>query len=290
MNMAYIFKYLIALGKEYNATVHIPGGVNGADLHLEPRHSPKVSQSWEHYFDVTANDGNPFHDLYEGEDCKEIWDVDTDFLKLFQDGETCLTFRARFDHYTKKPAKELIKKYKPDMPYSRDVVNSAKLVKGKLPENYGVIHVRRCDRLNTNANCTAVDNILASVKTMQQDPKKHVDAWVVFSYAESGYDELLQGRLTELGIKSIFEKDLSFALQPNNEEDNYFAYWVTDSVMGGASVLLNTHNCKTGTFARIHPPEKHVEYSKIMSEDMMQSKGLCTWKPGDPAKPMYRNQ
>jgi len=231
-----ILTWLVRMGAYHNATAHIRGGMTGADLFLNPKHSMKISSDWGRYFDTSAYRGNPFHDVVDFDGCVTVGD--SDWTRIFDSGALCVNIEGNmhnFKHwYESEPRLAPL-----DMRPSRAVLQEATrlAVQARLPARYGAVHIRRCDRLKQNRQCTEPDNIYRLLKA--HDNFTH---WLVASYAEPGYIDVLKQTLAPLGRKLVFEEE--FGLAPLYEGDNYFKFMVVNELKGAASLIFAAHLCE----------------------------------------------
>lgn len=233
---ANIFSWLAMLGEFHNATVHIPGGAHGASLWLWSGHSPSRSTDWSRYFDIDAFRGNPFHELENLAGCKQINATDTNFRTIFDDGSWCVNIASNMRSFTNYSS--LLRLNNIHLKPSEYVHSKAKQLAEDLPDGYGALHIRRCDRLRTNAKCTDVEQVCKKIAMYPS-----VRAWLVFYYAEPNYRGMLQGGLSMLSNqtqpKLIFEDDLDFGT-----DDNYFIDGVRRLMKDNASVFIDYHICQ----------------------------------------------
>jgi len=235
----WVFNTLINLGYHFNATVSIAGGANGAHLWLTTQHSKTIRKNWDHYFKISDHQGNPFHDL-RGVKCHGVSER-TKLSAMFDSGSTCVKLTGNMYSYSDRTNFC-------DGPHrlapSQDVLTVAEDIRRNLMKDteshYGLIHVRRCDRMNQNSHCTDPDRIFAAVESV---PK--VKAWVVFMYAEHGYKENLFEKLQALPNHTFqSEDDLKlFTIYPDDTTNNYFRSMVMNEIAAKAAARVETHEC-----------------------------------------------
>jgi len=232
----WMFRTLVALGKLHNATVHIKGG--GPRIWLHEMHSADAAESWSRYFDMQANDGNPWHELVNFRGCATLGGQykNSDLLRLFDSGALCVNIVSQLP-----PNEHLPREFaavEPDLPVSTFVKSAANrfLRRYKVEKTYGSCHIRRCDRLQSNANCTAPHKIYEQLARGQQ-----LQTWLFFMYAEEAYSRALRARLAPLGRRLLFEDEV--VLNDVFPEDNYFTYLLGKYLNGGAQMIVETHLC-----------------------------------------------
>jgi len=237
---------LAALGSFHNATVHIKGGADGAQLWLDPTHSEEVAVSWGRYFNLRANGGNPWHELVNFRGCKTLDTSEhpVDMWALFDDGSLCVNLVDEITLY-QRPKPLFVKTW--DVPVSNFIKRAAAqfLERYDVEQEYGSVHIRRCDRLQSNMDCTAPEKIYEQIAQARQ-----FKTWLVFMYAEEGYRQKLRARLKPLGVKLLFEDEV--VLNDLFPEDNYFTYLLGKYLNGGAQTIIETHMCRAGTPPRIY--------------------------------------
>mmetsp|Transcript_67025 Transcript_67025/g.195992 ORF Transcript_67025/g.195992 Transcript_67025/m.195992 type:complete len:378 (+) Transcript_67025:94-1227(+) len=260
---------LFALGNYHNATVHIKGGAHGAQLWLDGSHSEEVAESWGRYFNTWANGGNPWHELVNFRGCKivDTSEEEVDMLALFDDGALCVNFISEIRIW-QKPGPMLSKDW--DLPVSNFIkMDAAQFLKRyAVEEAYGSVHIRRCDRLGKNQNCTDPNQIFKQIAKAKQ-----IKTWLFFMYAEEGYREKLSKRLKPLGVKLLFEDEA--VLNDRFPKDNYYTYLLGKYLNGGAQVILETHMCHGDSVPDIIDTSNGIEshgifLPRITREDVVE--------------------
>merc|ERR1719401_2820306 len=150
----WMFGHLLSLGTYHNATIHITGITGDPKLWLSAKHSSQINSKWDHYFDITANRGDPFHEIADSKNCREITNTNTDLWTMFDVDVQCVNIRVC---WYKIPSRKDHKLSSRQLQPSRAVVETARRITFG-PQNkstlYGFIHIRRCDRMETNRICT----------------------------------------------------------------------------------------------------------------------------------------
>lgn len=241
----WVFETLVNLGYHFNASVSINGGWQEARRYLSVKHSPYIHNEWNHYFDVSANRGNPFHSHSTIRDCQHYRSGKNNKLaKIFDKGGTCVNIADNMYRY-------------PDLGYfhdlglgylspSQDVLTVAKNLTTNLMKDsdskyhYGFLHIRRCDRMATNDHCTDPHRILTALQNIPE-----VKKWVIFYYAEKGYKEKLSKELQSFSDHTFkFEDDLDFTtVDDSDARDDYFKAMVMQQISAKASARVETHVC-----------------------------------------------
>jgi hypothetical protein len=216
---------------------------------LHKKHSRCIAHEWGHYFNTTASHGNPFHvwDYSAGrisDICRKISRLANmpDEHELFQNGDECIDISIKFwriKDYKKMGAVAFADFYRhvfhsnwSVIQPSPKIINLARdfLSNHNMSNDFSTVHIRRCDRLASNANCTDVDVIYNQLLKLRT-----VRTWIIFSYAEVGYKEQLQSRLRALGKHIEFEGE--------DTCDNYAAFLSQSYLNGLAKGTLDTHVC-----------------------------------------------
>jgi len=264
-----LFRFLAELGRMHDATVHLRYFEDGPEAYLSKKHSSKINSHWERYFDTSANGGNPFHPALQLAGCKSIQSPLTNFSRLFDDGVMCADITCWLGNI-----KELGVLGGVMIQPSRDVVDAADRIVKEQGLNFGVIHIRRCDRLSTNMLCT---NPLTVANVTERFPA--VRTWILFLYAEHGYAEQLAGALNKPGRRLVSENDLGLAA----DGDNYFGFMVSRQVMSRATVFVDTHTCGNRAEPHVYDNQdggnavlsigRQYGKNKDLSDDMLR--GTC---------------
>mmetsp|Transcript_7315 Transcript_7315/g.22899 ORF Transcript_7315/g.22899 Transcript_7315/m.22899 type:complete len:321 (+) Transcript_7315:102-1064(+) len=232
-----LFGWLTQLGNIHNATVHINGGANMVQAHLQTKHSAQMSSHWGHYVNISANGGNPFHAVQNFEGCKSVTDPETDFYNLFENGVSCVNIDGHLYHFKHRRLKK--DGTERSMSLSGDVKGSATRFLQKIgsPQAYGAYHIRRCDRMYRNAVCTQVDVVRENILR-----RPDVKDWFLFFYAEEGYAESLKLGLSRIKDKRFWYED-EVQLNPDTPWDNYFTYLIGQEILSRAAVSVDTKQC-----------------------------------------------
>jgi hypothetical protein len=239
----YCMTRYVRLAAFHNATLHI---ADSPSLYLTTKHSKVISKSWSHYLNMSQfsdplNSSKPCYETSTGATLRNI----------FEEGRSCVNFRHTcydFPELMARSPKDFLASFAiSPLPISRDVLDVAhKWITGFGMNKYGYIHIRRCDRLVTNADCTKPETISASVATFPS-----VRNWVIFHYSEPGYKDNLSKELLSLpNLSFVFEDELdligvdSSDIRLTDKHDNYFQTLVANRIAAEASVVIDTHNCK----------------------------------------------
>mmetsp|Transcript_144112 Transcript_144112/g.268466 ORF Transcript_144112/g.268466 Transcript_144112/m.268466 type:complete len:329 (+) Transcript_144112:68-1054(+) len=233
-----LFRLLAWMGEFHNATVHIKGGTHGVSRWLTSQHSTAadLAADWSHYFNISGYRGNPFHELEPLAGCKEMSDPDTRFETMFADGSECINITRRLKDFNDFQHRN---EYRKDIHIrpSQDVISKAYKLREGLPKDFGAMHIRRCDRMNTNAVCTSVESIYSLVES-----NPTVKSWIFFYYAEPGYRDRLKESLSTFSNRTfVFEDELNFGT-----DDNYFIMSVQNIIANRAHPYINLHKCQKG--------------------------------------------
>jgi len=245
----YNFLPLVALGKFFNATVHIHGGASAPRLWLHSKHTFEVGESWGRYFDLAANGGNPWHELESFEGCRtfkrpippEDW-VRT-FTRLFE-SVSCINIDFGVKGWIPR---RLVADMQPEMQVSKFVTASAQdfLKRYNVDPAFGSCHIRRCDRLVQTKNRTDLSNIRQQLRR-----KPDISTWVFFVYAEEGYAKRLKKALQPLGKKLLFEDEV--VLNSAFPRDNYFSYVLGKYLNSQAKFVVETDSYGPQPVGRTH--------------------------------------
>ena len=221
----------------YKATCHLKGGRYSAQHWLTSKHSPIVSPDFGRYFDLEQTPFLQQNGLHSSTNCTSITDPNTDFTNLTwreTDGTfECMTIsrlmygsKHRKDVYQVQPFTTI--------PFSRVIKQTANTTMAALalkPRAFKAIHIRRGDRLSTNANCTTVDRVIAIFKeeTQQNDSMattRSPQPWLVLYSATDTYVSNLKRRIDEEfgnGTRFVFEDAFQIA---GENGDTYFRFAV----------------------------------------------------------------
>jgi len=246
------FGWLASLADFHDAMAHIPGGIYSTRDFLTDKHSSVIAANWSFYLDTDANHGNPFHPTSNMTFCKDVIDPHTDFRYIFDDGATCVNILPNYSSLTRKGEVKL----STPIPVSRHVLGFAEsaLRAHGIRKMFGIIHIRRCDRLRSNANCTEPVLIADRVSAYAD-----INTWIVFWYAEPGYPERLKRALEGTAKSFIWEEDLF------DTSDNYLAVLAHHELKKRASASIDTHLCSDGK-------ERHEswEVDQQFEDDLME--------------------
>uniref|UniRef100_A0A7S1S6J8 Phospholipase B-like n=1 Tax=Alexandrium catenella TaxID=2925 RepID=A0A7S1S6J8_ALECA len=278
-----VIAWLVDLATFNDATVHMQGGPMGADKYLARKHSPNVSSDWSHYFDVQAGCGKyPFNEVEPFEGCLNISDSDFDFSKqLFSSDAGCVNIMLRLYSF-RNTSSPLHGHQKCDI-WTRGLAPSVYQQSRQLRAasasgqglRYGAYHIRRCDRMDTNAECTDPSVVVSLLNNITD-----VSNWIIFYYAEPGYRGELERELQRLprNLTITFEDDL--ALNPFEDGDNYYAWLVSFDLLRKASVEVQTTHCERhiGSIKRlqtwkVRPGHQEEEEASSGLEDVLF--GVC---------------
>jgi len=249
-----VFGWLASLADYHDAVAHIPGGIYSTRDYLSVKHSSVIAANWSFYFDTDANHGNPFHPAINTTVCKDVTDLDTDFRAIFDDGATCVNIRREAHGFMRRGEPKL----STSIPVSRHVLDFAEsaLRAHGIPKMFGIIHIRRCDRMDTNTNCTEPVLIADRVSAYAD-----INSWIVFWYAEPGYPARLKRALEGTSKSFIWEEDLL------DTSDNYLAMLAHHELAKRASASIDTHVCNTG---KEHLDSWEVDQQR--EDDMMEKR------------------
>uniref|UniRef100_A0A7S2J6C1 Uncharacterized protein n=1 Tax=Alexandrium andersonii TaxID=327968 RepID=A0A7S2J6C1_9DINO len=249
-----VLRWLVGLADYHHAIAHIPGGLFSTRTVLSFRHSPVIASNWSVYVDTNANGGNPFYPADSKLPCKDVRRHDTDFRTIFDDGATCVNIWTHFYLMTRRDEIEKA----PMLPPSHYVLIFAAdaLRSHGISGTYGIIHIRRCDRMDTNTNCTEPVLIADRVSAYAD-----INSWIVFWYAEPGYPERLKRALEGTAKSFIWEEDLL------DTSDNYLAMLAHHELAKRASASIDTHVCNTG---KEHLDSWEVDQQR--EDDMMEKR------------------
>lgn len=273
-----VFNTLLHLRYLYNATVHIDGGAYGAKIFLSTQHSQHIRSDWAHYIDVKANDGNPFHDLLPSSaGCKSLAKGSAleEIGRKFDEGAKCVNIPDNMYSYSdrgriREKAQSLCKPHCPfgirssddvvavadsilckvhdrkalrksDMTFQNEASRSCRKT-DSLGNLTGAIHIRRCDRIESNTHCTDPEEIK---KAVSRFPK--IITWLVFWYAEHEYRTKLEAVLNAAFPNKLFtfEENIDFSGGGKNDgSDNYFITLVQQEISRRVEASVNTHDCR----------------------------------------------
>jgi len=233
-----ILNWLMDLGHFNNATVHIEGGWHGADHWLE-RHSLVVNREWSHYLKVPDGCGQ-FKEREAVKGCRHITDRHFNFSSpLFDDSaDGCVVVETPYyyDHLGAVPASNC---HVMASDQARTHGRQALAEKG-LPERFGAVHVRRCDRGQLECNSPASVAFAMCHVT-------EVDSWVVFYYTERGYrDQLAKALASSCNPAVVFEDDMD--LNPFHDGDNFYAYQVANVIISMSSARVEAKMCSPSKY------------------------------------------
>mmetsp|Transcript_127090 Transcript_127090/g.395541 ORF Transcript_127090/g.395541 Transcript_127090/m.395541 type:complete len:412 (-) Transcript_127090:137-1372(-) len=272
--LKFYFKPLVALGQHHGATVHIRGGRHGPALWLHRMHSIDIADSWDRYFDLSANGGNPFHELMNFTGCRDVdpspWGGrrDDSWEHIFDGGVKCVNIVNILPKtFVDNPRMKAVSGGVPVSSLVRADADSF-LRRNNVDSPYGSVHVRRCDRVRRNAQCTTPNAIYRQVA--EHD---HYTTWLFFMYAEEGYREKLREKLAPLGRRLLFEGEVELSGQ--FPEDNYYAYLLGKYLNGGADVILESHVC-------LHPDRPEI-LTAVPDHGIFLSRGDADSEPADGA-------
>jgi len=272
------FTFVNNLAHLHNATAHIPGGRFGARKQLTSKHSMVIADDWGVYFDLTAHNGNPFHTADPNMTGCRTFEKAAPWTRLFNNGETCVNIKLNL-HAKGLPPELFDHQYSPRPSARADSLAAQALVQAfARPFDFGFLHIRRCDRLKTNAECTDPENITALLAPSIES------TWLIFTYAELGYLPSLKKHLKALEPhkRFVYEDDLHF----DAGDDNYLLYVSSLAVRGMASNQINLHHCIPGQGAR-QPPEQELVTLPPLDEEILSlgtQTGICF---GDDARGPY---
>jgi len=246
-----VLSWLVDLATFNNATMHLEGGPMGARSYLTSKHSRRVNANWSHYFNVEAGCGkNPFNEVRPFEGCVNISDPYFNFSnQLFSGNVGCVNIMLR--RYAYKNHK-----------FSLDDKKRCNIWKGGLAPSvykqsrqllqangsnttiprFGAYHIRRCDRMNSNAACTNpafVASVINNITTVKD--------WVIFYYAEPGYKLHLKKLLWQCNpCNRIISFEDELPLNPFQDGDNYYTFLVANDLLSLAAVRVESTYCSHG--------------------------------------------
>jgi len=269
LDRIFLFTFLNNLARVHNATAHIPGGRFSARRHLTSNHSPVIAEDWGVYFDVNDHNGNPFHAADENmTGCKTIATENTSWYKIFDDGSVNIMLNL---HRTPGLPKGLLFNalgYPSVSAITYGVVSQAFSQAATSPREYGFLHVRRCDRLSANAQCTEPEFVEALVAASS------MTTWLVFTYAESGYLPALKRQLRALQNKTFFyEEDL----QLDVAGDNYLLFAAVLVLRGLAGEKIDQHLCNTSSSFSPSPSNSSSSSLSLraLNVQSLERRGVC---------------
>eukprot|EP00408_Alexandrium_pacificum_P022941 CAMPEP_0171188830 /NCGR_PEP_ID=MMETSP0790-20130122/18035_1 /TAXON_ID=2925 /ORGANISM="Alexandrium catenella, Strain OF101" /LENGTH=350 /DNA_ID=CAMNT_0011653927 /DNA_START=77 /DNA_END=1130 /DNA_ORIENTATION=- len=278
-----------------NATMHISGGSMGAEQYLG-KHSRTISSDWFHYLAVPPECGQgPFNEVESFEGCRDITDRGFDFSQpLFSGKNGCVRVLTKWIYM--RWGETVPSQPRCHLRVSGDIRERALQVLKEqgFPERFGAAHIRRCDALNKpmlpltkfTAKCTAPD-VVASVIGSITD----VDAWMIFTYAETGYSDMLKALLKCPSCNRTIVFEDTMKLNPKDDGDNFYSYLVGQTILEMAATRVNARKC-AGAIPNVSHPTREagllgLSYSgpDIMEEDAeafgedSELFGLCYGKP-----------
>uniref|UniRef100_A0A7S1MNR4 Uncharacterized protein n=1 Tax=Alexandrium catenella TaxID=2925 RepID=A0A7S1MNR4_ALECA len=275
----FFFRPLVALGVLHNATVHILGGSRGPKLWLAQKHTAEIADDWGRYFDLSANGGNPWNELVNFRGCKVVSHhlSEQEWTGIFNDGSLCVNVESSFKAGLLE-LQWLAPRLRVDVSASALILDEASsfLRRYSVEQAYGSVHIRRCDRINGNEDCTSVDRIYQEIAGNDR-----FSAWLLFMYAEEGYRQALRERLEPLGRKLLFEDDV--ALTTRFPKDNYFVYLLSLYLHVGAAALVETHICGKGGNAAVYNHSVAIRHNLSALQGMWLARSSGRERPADAA-------